>query len=150
MSPKAALDPSKDRPSIYKALMFLAGRRTDVRDSLCACPGSNKDAPAAATASEGKRFTIESDLALSKMSLGMTAERTGDVDQDFVAMMTPHHQGAIDIARAELKYGHTKHPTSALGPFSDPEPLAELGPFIPQHRTCGAGPGKSEKCHQRK
>jgi hypothetical protein len=46
----------------------------------------------------------------------MTAERTGDVDQDFVAMMTPHHQGAIDIARAELKYGHTKHPTFALGP----------------------------------
>jgi uncharacterized protein (DUF305 family) len=38
----------------------------------------------------------------------MTAERTGDVDRDFVAMMMPHHQGAIDIARAELKYGHNE------------------------------------------
>jgi uncharacterized protein (DUF305 family) len=28
---------------------------------------------------------------------------TGDVDRDFVAAMMPHHQGAIEIARAELK-----------------------------------------------
>ena len=30
---------------------------------------------------------------------------TGDPDRDFVAMMTPHHAGAIDMARTELKYG---------------------------------------------
>lgn len=30
------------------------------------------------------------------------------VDRDFVAMMMPHHQGAIDVARAELKYGHNE------------------------------------------
>ena len=34
------------------------------------------------------------------------AQATGDVDRDFVAMMVPHHQGAIDIAQAELRYGH--------------------------------------------
>lgn len=39
---------------------------------------------------------------------GMTAERTGNLDRDFVAMTMPHHQGAIDIARAELKYGHNE------------------------------------------
>jgi uncharacterized protein (DUF305 family) len=38
----------------------------------------------------------------------MTVERTGDVDRDFVAMMMAHHQGAIDIARAELKYGQNE------------------------------------------
>ncbi|MEZ5832509.1 MAG: DUF305 domain-containing protein, partial [Dongiaceae bacterium] len=30
---------------------------------------------------------------------------TGDVDRDFVMMMVPHHQGAIDMAMAELRYG---------------------------------------------
>ena len=45
---------------------------------------------------------------MSKMSLAMTADRTGDVDRDFVAMMMPHHQGATDIARAELKYGRNE------------------------------------------
>jgi uncharacterized protein (DUF305 family) len=57
---------------------------------------------------EEQRFIIESGLAMSKMSLAMTADRTGDVDGDFVAMMIPHHQGAIDLAHAELKYGHNE------------------------------------------
>ena len=55
-----------------------------------------------------QRFLIESDLAISKMNLGMTAETTGDVDRDFIARMTAHQQGAIDIAAAELKHGHNE------------------------------------------
>jgi Domain of unknown function (DUF305) len=56
-----------------------------------------------------QRFLIESDLAIGKVSLGMTAEATGDVDRDFVAtMMTAHQQGAIDVAGAELKYGRNE------------------------------------------
>jgi uncharacterized protein (DUF305 family) len=35
----------------------------------------------------------------------MTIKPTGDVDRDFVEMMGPHHQGAVDMAQAELKYG---------------------------------------------
>jgi len=34
------------------------------------------------------------------MSLGMTAEPSGNVDGDFVAMMTAHQQGAIDVAES--------------------------------------------------
>ena len=55
-----------------------------------------------------QQFLFDNDLAMSKMSRGMLVESTGDIDRDFVAMMIPHHQGAIDMARAELKYGHNE------------------------------------------
>src|SRR5713101_5358149 len=34
-----------------------------------------------------------------------SAPMNGDVDHDFAAMMIPHHQGAIDMAKTELIYG---------------------------------------------
>ena len=42
---------------------------------------------------------------MRKMMADMMIKPTGDVDHDFVAMMVPHHQGAVDMAKAELKYG---------------------------------------------
>jgi hypothetical protein len=50
-------------------------------------------------------FLAENDLAMQKMMAGMEVKPTGDVDRDFAAMMIPHHQGAIDMALAELRYG---------------------------------------------
>ncbi|HEX2113941.1 MAG TPA: DUF305 domain-containing protein [Alphaproteobacteria bacterium] len=44
--------------------------------------------------------------AMDRMMLAMHASTTGDADRDFLAMMIPHHQGAIDMAEAVLRYGH--------------------------------------------
>ena len=63
--------------------------------------------PPVADANE-QQFLFDNDLAMSNMSRNMLVKSTGDVDRDFVAMMIPHHQGAIDMARAELKYGHNE------------------------------------------
>ncbi len=38
----------------------------------------------------------------------MKIKPSNDLDRDFVAMMVPHHQGAIDMAEAELSYGHNE------------------------------------------
>ena len=42
---------------------------------------------------------------MKKMMGDMAVKPTGDVDADFVAMMVPHHQGAIDMALAVLRHG---------------------------------------------
>ncbi len=60
--------------------------------------------PPAMTAEESA-FMKENDAAMTKMMNDMAAKPSGDVDRDFVAMMTPHHQGAIDMAVIELRYG---------------------------------------------
>jgi hypothetical protein len=51
-------------------------------------------------------FIAENIDAMRKMMVDMGIKPSGDIDSDFVAMMAPHHQGAIDMARAELRYGH--------------------------------------------
>ncbi len=43
--------------------------------------------------------------AADKMMGDMDRKVTGDPDQDFVAGMLPHHQGAVEMARVELRYG---------------------------------------------
>src|SRR6476660_8581949 len=42
-------------------------------------------------------FLNENEAAMTKMMNDMSAKPTGDADRDFVAMMVPHHQGAIDM-----------------------------------------------------
>ena len=51
-------------------------------------------------------FASQMMQAMDRMNSGMAAARpTGDPDRDFAAMMIPHHQGAIDMAKVELIYG---------------------------------------------
>lgn len=44
--------------------------------------------------------------SMKKMNDAMSsAPMTGNPDHDFVVMMIPHHQGAIDMAHFELQHG---------------------------------------------
>jgi len=53
-------------------------------------------------------FLAENDAAMHKMMGAMAIKPSGSVDEDFVAMMVPHHQGAIDMSLAELRYGRNE------------------------------------------
>ena len=53
-------------------------------------------------------FMAENQAAMSKMMKDMAVKPSGNVDADFTAMMIPHHQGAVDMAEAELHYGHNE------------------------------------------
>ena len=63
---------------------------------------------ALAASSSEALFLSENKAAMETMMAGMKADPSGDVDHDFVAVMIPHHQGAIDMAQAELRYGHNE------------------------------------------
>lgn len=52
------------------------------------------------------QFMTLTNASMAVMVRDMTAApMNGDVDHDFAVMMTPHHQGAINMAKAELSYG---------------------------------------------
>jgi uncharacterized protein (DUF305 family) len=53
-------------------------------------------------------FLTETVGAMSTMMVDMGITPSGDIDRDFVAMMAPHHEGAIAMAQAELRYGHNE------------------------------------------
>ncbi len=69
-----------------------------------------KPAPAAVGTSANE---TPADKAYAKanatMMNDMDAKPSGNADRDFVTIMLPHHQGALDMAKIELQYG--KNPT---------------------------------------
>lgn len=50
----------------------------------------------------------DNDAAIDRMMAEMAIKPTGDADRDFVAMMVLHDQGAVDMAKAELRFGHNE------------------------------------------
>jgi uncharacterized protein (DUF305 family) len=54
---------------------------------------------------EAGSFTALMMQAMQRMHKDMTIAPTGDPDRDFAAMMIPHHQGAVDMAKLELQFG---------------------------------------------
>lgn len=53
-------------------------------------------------------FLAENQTVMDRMMAGMAVASSGDVDRDFAAMMIPHHQGAVDMAVLEIRYGRNE------------------------------------------
>lgn len=78
--------------------LCLAGSAAEAHDP-------SYDADTASATREEAPFLTENAAAMDKMMADMAVKPTGDIDADFTAMMIPHHQGAIDMAVAYLRYG---------------------------------------------
>jgi hypothetical protein len=76
--------------------------------SVAVAAGLIATATALAASPAEAPFLAENQVAMDKMMAAMNVKPSGDVDQDFVAMMIPHHQGAIDMAQAELRHGRNE------------------------------------------
>ena len=50
-------------------------------------------------------FDAQMGHAMERMDQDMMVKPSGNYDRDFAAMMVPHHQGAVDMARIELQFG---------------------------------------------
>ena len=73
-------------------------------------PGAHVHGEPVTRAQYGKsfeRFAGEMNVGMEKMMSDMhTPGYTGDPDIDFLAMMIPHHEGAVDMARLVLQHGN--------------------------------------------
>lgn len=62
----------------------------------------------AASPNDAQTFTALMAESMVRMHTGMMVPETHQPDRDFAVMMIPHHQGAVDMALAELRFGHDK------------------------------------------
>jgi uncharacterized protein (DUF305 family) len=67
---------------------------------------SPEEARKSAYSKSAQLFAHQMDAGMAKMMNDMDAARyTGNPDVDFLAMMIPHHQGAVEMARLLLIHG---------------------------------------------
>ena len=91
---------------IVAVACLIAGAMLPSRILSIAVPVSH----AATPSGDGNEqaFISENDAAMNRMMADMTVKPSGDVNRDFVDMMVPHHQGAIDMAKALLIHGNNE------------------------------------------
>ena len=75
---------------------------------LVAAHSHTVDIPFCSNESDASEATFYSEMATvnARMHEGMEIAPSSNTDRDFMRMMIPHHQGAIDMALVQLKYGH--------------------------------------------
>lgn len=68
-------------------------------------PASHTHDSAPGVVGDAALFLAENDAVMAKMMVAMAVKPTGNINRDFAQMMIPHHQGAVDMAQAYLRYG---------------------------------------------
>jgi uncharacterized protein (DUF305 family) len=108
MSPRLASSPSREPPRALGATLLVAAVAAAALTALVhratAAAGEPRHPASAAPAAE-ETFASLMDQAMERMHAGMSVAPTGDPDRDFARMMIPHHQGAVDMALVELRFG---------------------------------------------
>lgn len=96
---------SRPRLFLCTLALTLATHTLALADDA-ASPAAAKDPARCPVPKPTEPFAVLMDKAMARMHTGMTqAPSTGDADADFVAMMIPHHEGAIEMAKAVLLHG---------------------------------------------
>src|SRR5258708_479472 len=99
------MDTVRDRVSRFRWILFSLGVIVLANALIMGIVQKNTTLSSNA---EDMSFLAQSDAAMTRMMAAMQIKPSKNVDKDFVAMMVPHHQGAIDMAKAELRYGHNE------------------------------------------
>jgi hypothetical protein len=102
-----ARDPRKPPRHALQAVRLFVGLCLAL-NARATYPVSSQSTSTSIPSADEAYFLKENEGAMGKMMAGMAIRPSGDVDRDFVNMMAPHHQGAIDMAMAILRYGHNE------------------------------------------
>jgi uncharacterized protein (DUF305 family) len=86
----------------FALLLALPVAASAQMNASTSCPGPNGRMMQQAK-TPGDQALMQSMMPMRNGMMGM--RMTGNTDKDFVAMMIPHHESAVAMAQAELKYG---------------------------------------------
>lgn len=94
------------RRRLFLCVFAVALTNPVVAANEAAAPVEPKNRAPCPVPSPTQPFAVLMQKAMTRMHDDMAqAPRTGDADADFVAMMIPHHEGAIEMAKAVLLHG---------------------------------------------
>jgi len=84
----------------------------------------------------GKKFMEESKAAMDKMDFRVSMQYLNkNVDHDFAALMIHHHRSAVEMAEAEISYGHEEKIIEMAKKMKEDQQkeIAELKDWLDKH-----------------
>jgi uncharacterized protein (DUF305 family) len=91
-----------------KPKIIVMDRARGIAGGIIAAWGLGSLAMAAAPAALGPEAQYAAGMhqIMERMDADMTMAPKDAVDRQFITLMIPHHQAAIDMAQLQLRYGH--------------------------------------------